>query len=445
MDFPTIWKIIRFRYRLSKSYILSNWRLFGLSLVIGLTLIYFLPKITIPYFKPKPIITGMVGNYTITTLPLSIQREISYGLTNLLPDGEATPAAAAYWQATNSGQTVDFKLKSGLIWQDGTAFTANDINYNLKGVSINKTSSSDVQFILKEPFAPLLTVVSQPLFKNGLIGLGREKVQSVKFNGRFVSGLTLVDSQTQEVKNYKFFPTEQTAVQALKLGVINNLTGIKNPTEFQNDKHYQIKATVDFQTVAAVFYNLREKAFAEKSFRQGLTYALPNEFEGETAANSPISPLSWAYNQKTKPYPQNINLAAEMVGKSATESGLSNLKLVADRDLLETAEIVAKSWRAIGVPTTVIPTDIAPTFFDVYLAYVNIPPDPDQYFLWHSTQTGNISGYKSPKVDRYLEEGRKTLDQDARLEIYLNFQKAITEDVPAAFLFYPRVFTINRI
>lgn len=445
MEIPQIWKNGRFVFRLSTSYIKTNWRLFGLSLVLGLIGIVVLPRLLAAYSRPRPEIIGIVGNYTVTTLPLTVQHDISHGLTDLLPDGEATPAAALFWEATNSGQTVNFKLKTNLIWQDGTNFSAEDINYNLKGVKINKVGRSEVQFILKEPFSPLLTVVSQPLFKNGLVGLGRYRVQSVKFNGRFVSSLDLFDTKTGAGKSYKFFPSEQTAILALKLGLVDNLVNIQNATDFLTDKHYKVTAKIEFQTVAAVFYNMREKAFAEKTFRQGLTYALPNEFKGETAANSPISPLSWAYNRNTKPYPQNMKLAQEMVGKSATESGTTTLKLVTDRNLLETAEVVANSWRAIGVPTTVIPTDVPPTYFDVYLTYVNIPPDPDQYFLWHSTQTGNISGYKSPKVDRYLEDGRKTLDQDSRLEIYLNFQKTITEDVPAAFLYYPRMYAIKRI
>jgi ABC-type transport system substrate-binding protein len=108
------------------------------------------------------------------------------------------------------------------------------------------------------------------------------------------------------------------------------------------------------------------------------------------------------------------------------------------------AKLIKGAWEKAGIETLVEVADTRPMNYDAYLAYVALPADPDQYVLWHSTQTGNISGYKSFKIDKLLEEGRQEIDQSKRKNIYQNFQKAITEDVPAAFLFYPKVYTIER-
>ncbi|MEK7127663.1 MAG: hypothetical protein AAB838_02995, partial [Patescibacteria group bacterium] len=89
-------------------------------------------------------------------------------------------------------------------------------------------------------------------------------------------------------------------------------------------------------------------------------------------------------------------------------------------------------------------SDIIPENFEVYLTYVEIPADPDQYQLWHSTSLLNISQYKSPKSDKLLEEGRQNTDVKIRKQIYFDWQKAITEDAPAAFLFFPKIYTVSR-
>ena len=79
------------------------------------------------------------------------------------------------------------------------------------------------------------------------------------------------------------------------------------------------------------------------------------------------------------------------------------------------------------------------------LAFWKVPLDPDQYFYWHSTQNlGNIAKYKNVRVDKLLEDGRSTLDFKARKDIYDDFQKVITDDMPAYFLYYPYVYTIAR-
>ena len=72
--------------------------------------------------------------------------------------------------------------------------------------------------------------------------------------------------------------------------------------------------------------------------------------------------------------------------------------------------------------------------FQSMLIAQQIPQDPDQYFLWHSTQQTNFTGYKNPHVDKLLEDGRKTLDQKERRSAYLDFQQYLVEDSPAIFL-----------
>lgn len=435
----------RINFRLAVSYLQTNWRLFLFSLVIGLVGIYSFPQIVSTLSSTKIPSVGLVGNYTLSTLPLSLQKEISLGLTTLNSDNSATSGVALDWSTSNDGKSITFNLDKNLFWQDGTKFDTSQINYNLKGVQVKRLSLHSLQFIFKEPFAPLPAIVSQPLFKNGLVGLGNNRVESIKYNGRFISTIQMQNVSDGRRIIYKFFPTEQMAVLALKMGIINKVQDLHSVFDLKSDPHYKISSNINPQTEAVLFLNLRKDFFSEKVLRQSLAYSLPDIFEqGETALSSQAK-NSWANSDSAKKYAQNITLAKSGIQKLSTQSAQRKIILSTSKGLEPTAEIIVKAWNEIGLTSQINIVDGIPNNFDVYLTYLSLPPDPDQYALWHSTQIGNLSGYKSFKADRLLEDGRKTFNLQQRKNIYSDFEKALTEDIPAIFLYYPKLYSLEKI
>ena len=165
-------------------------------------------------------------------------------------------------------------------------------------------------------------------------------------------------------------------------------------------------------------------------------YAIDKKDLGERALSS-ISPFSWSYNPQVKPYEKDIEKTKE--AKDLT------LKLSTLPNLLKLAEKIAKEWQEVGVNVEVEVVTSVPSDYDAFLATVDIPKDPDQYSLWHSTQTGtNISKYNNPRIDKLLEDGRTELDQETRKRIYLDFQRFLIEDSPAIFLYHPTFYTVTR-
>lgn len=437
-------KSLRSNLRLLFSYLKVNWKLFLISLSLGLFAIYFLPHL--PKIAPSQKNTvGVVGNYTISSLPLEIQKEISFGLTRLTSDQTATSGAALSWKVSDSGKVFVFKLDPNLFWQDGTKFDTSQIHYSLKGVDVKRLSLSEIQFKFKEPFAPLPVIVSQPIFKNGLVGLGDNKLQSLKMSGKFLSELTL-QNQNGEEKVYKFYPSDKEAAVALKLGSTKKVQNLHQTFGLENDPDYKITSATSSSTVAALFLNRNKSKFDDKSFRQALAYALPDKFKEGVVAYSSIAENNWARGEEIKPYMQNLDFAKDALGGNSTASASKKAPIIIStaEELRPTAEEIAKVWTSVGQPTKVETSQLLPPAFDVYLSFMTIPPDPDQYALWHSTQKGNIAGYNSPKVDKLLEEGRQTIDPKERKRIYGEFQKALSEDLPAIFLFYPKLYTIER-
>jgi len=122
-----------------------------------------------------------------------------------------------------------------------------------------------------------------------------------------------------------------------------------------------------------------------------------------------------------------------------------SIGLVTTPALISIAEEISRQWKEIGINTFVQITAGIPQEFQAYLAIFDIPTDPDQYSIWHSTQTTtNISRYENPRIDKLLEDGRVELDLEERRKIYLDFQRFLIEDSPAVFLYHPASYTILR-
>ena len=77
--------------------------------------------------------------------------------------------------------------------------------------------------------------------------------------------------------------------------------------------------------------------------------------------------------------------------------------------------------------------------FEAAMASLGFSPIPDQFELYHSTARGsayNYVGLDDPEVDRLSDEGRRTFDERARLEIYYRLQRRLYDLEPLACLFH---------
>lgn len=130
---------------------------------------------------------------------------------------------------------------------------------------------------------------------------------------------------------------------------------------------------------------------------------------------------------------------------SKEEKDMLTVNLSTPATLLDEADMIRKNWEAIGVKVNIQVVPTKPADYQAFLIIHDIPQDPDQYAMWHSTEEAtNISKYKSARIDKLLEEGRVELNADNRKKIYLDFQRFLNEDAPAAFLYHPISYTISR-
>jgi peptide/nickel transport system substrate-binding protein len=415
----------------------------GLSLSLLFWRIY--PFLSQQWLAPVDRI-GIIGEFTPNTLPNSIQKQISLGLTDINVDGSVLPALATSWVATDSGKTFTFFIRTDLTWHDGKPVTAKDINYNIRNVTFSVIGTNVVRATLNNPYSPFPSLVSKPLFQPGLKGFGPYKVAGIRLNGDKVSYLKLVsaDSQkTAKAKEYRFYRTEATAVLAYKMGEIDEIDDLTSPYNLGSWGTTKVEESTKYNRIVTLFFNMTNQTLADKSVRQGLGYAIP-QLPGERAY-SPIAKTSWAYTDKVKKYSYDLNQAKKLLPetKSASESG--TLTITTFPQYIDIAQGIADSWTSVGFPANVKIVSNISGDYQILLSAQEIPSDPDQYPFWHSTQTQtNITGYSNVKIDKLLEDGRQEIDTEKRKTIYADFQRRITDEAPAIFLYYAKSYTIKR-
>lgn len=445
----------RLLFWLLKAYMKKWGKVFGLFFVFGL-IIFFIILLSFTYFAnklfpPKQHIVGIVGSYTINTLPEYLLQDVSHGLTKINKDGSASPDLATSWQIIDHGKTYIFHLRPKIFFSDGMIFTSQDINYNFSDATVQKPDKNTIIFHLKDIYAPFLVTVSRPIFKNNFVGIGNTYVKGIEMNSNFIDAITLVSKNyPSNGKIYKFYPTQESVKVAFALGEISEADTINDlslqHTSFRSFPNVLIKKNIDYSQLVTLFYNTQDKNLSDKQLRDALTYTLPNTFPNSERAHSPLSPRSWAYQEDVMhifdtSHAKLLLEAAGYIGKNK----LPQLTISTLPQYKKTAKIIATSWENIGITTNVLVVTGIPDAFQIYLGDFRTPKDPDQYTLWHSNQPNNITKYNtSLRIDKLLESGRKTLDQPTRKKIYADFQKYLIDDAPASFLYFPIIYTIVR-
>jgi len=431
-------KNIRYTLRLISTFF-SKFKALIILGILGGVAMSFAINLVIPALGNKSTIRiGLTGRFTATTLPSEILNLIGNGLTQIDEKGDVIPNLADSWQSPDKGKTWLFHLREGVNWQDGKPVTANDINYQFSDLSVEKPDQNTLVYKLEHPYSAFPSVVSKPVFKKGLLGTGEWRVKKISLAGDYVTSLTIINNQ-KEKQIYKFYPTEERTKLAFKLGGVDKISQIHNPKPLDSWKKIKISKDVSMGEYVALFFNTQDPSLSDKTIRQALAYGIDKDILGELRAISPISIDSWAYNPQVKPY----NFDQQRATKDIKEGLTINLSTSAI--LLPIAEKIAKNWEGIGVKTNVEVFSTIPNNYQALLVIFDIPEDPDQYPVWHSTQTNsNISKYSNPRIDKLLEDGRTELNLEERKKIYLDFQRFLVEDSPAVFLYYPTTYTISR-
>ena len=273
---------------------------------------------------------------------------------------------------------------------------------------------------------------------------------------------------------YRIIPDTATMYMELKAGGLD-MMGL-TPVQYQRQTTTKefLSRFNKYRYPASAYtylgYNLRHPLFSDRRVRQALTSAINKDeiVQGVQlgmgqVAHGPYKPGTWPYNPKVKDFPYDPARARVLLAEAGWRERNGDGILVKDGkpfsftiltnqgndQRLKCAPIIQQRLKKDGIEAKIRTIEWASFLknfidkgdFQAVLLGWTIGQDPDLYDVWHSSKTGpkelNFVGYKNAEMDRLIERGRGTFDQEERRRCYFRIQEILAEDQPYTFLYVP--------
>jgi len=430
-------------------------------------LFYYIYALVIALLPFNSYAEGIVGqpssflpSQAVSQQDKTISRLIYRGLFTYDIFGTLIPDLAETWEISEDGLVYTVKIKDNQYWSNGKKITSEDLIYTsfkvpeLNGVATDKVDELTVRYILPNKYSPFLSLLTMGIMpvnaeeKMNLlrpVSSGDFSVGIIEKNGSLIKKVTLATPNPQyDIKKliFRYYSNEDEIVTASKLGEIDGFVS-KEQHELTNFNNYKFPLQGIYY---ALFFNLRNDKYKDLTFRQDLAKALKiqNVIVGKgITVEGPISRNIYT--------DRGIDIDNYEEGFKKDLGGKEVTITIADLPgHNEFAKRIKAVWEdALDVNVTIrkvdpdkIATDIIqPRDFEILLYGQEVGRDPDRYVNWHSSQKDypgiNISGFDHIRADRALEEGRNEITSEGRVVHYHEFQKVVSEQIPAIFLYHP--------
>lgn len=221
------------------------------------------------------------------------------------------------------------------------------------------------------------------------------------------------------------------------------------------------------QLLFAVFFNLRRPKFASPAVRQALNLAVDKnslmarlQGDGGSVAAGLLSPRHPFYNSQIQPYEYEPKLAQNMLIENGyvlnPKTGFLErggkpfsftILCAAKSPLVEKALLhVAADLEKIGVKTVIEALTMSELLQRVFAAkdfeaalfpYSNTNGLEIDAYLWSGDdESANFTGYHDAKAGEFLAAARYTLSAAESLANYHEYQKILSDNPPAIYLFW---------
>lgn len=348
------------------------------------------------------------------------------GLVRLGPDGTPDADLAERWEITGNGQSYVFHLRSGVAWQDGEPFDAEDVVFTFKaisdpgfkgdpalaqlmqGVVVSARDPLTVEFKLEQAYAPFLAYLNVGILPKHLLEkLDANQLFNAEFNARPVGtgpykfrrhtdhGVELETNSTYylgpphvSTLEFRVYPDASSLSEAIRTREVDG--ALLGPETSESELQFLSQdgrfALHDLGSSAynTVYLDTRAPLFSDDAVRLALWRGInPQSLIDDAAggrgepADTGIPHRSWAYSPVEVPSfdPGAAASALEAAGWSRGRDGVRRkgdtrfaftLSTTNDPQRVAVAENLARQWRAVGAQVEVEPL-AASTFIDEHL------------------------------------------------------------------------------
>ncbi len=429
--------------------------------------------------------------------PLFYNRLVEWGA-----DGKLEPSLAESWTTSPDGKTWTFKLRRGVKFHNGREFVADDVKYTYERVldpkigsggrgyltaidGIEAPDKSTVRLHTLQPSASLLAGLAgnwQSIVPREEIEKRGDLRRAAVGTGPFILQEWVPQSHLKARKNPDYWDKGKPYVDAIEIKIIpdeGNIiaqlrTGNVHHALLEDNKNYLL--VKDDKRLTAlrsprlgfdmVNINHGRKPFDDVRVRQALALAVDRNEVLQAAASglgSVTGPLTPAMKPWALPveafkewYTPNPERAKKLLADAGFHNGLkTTLKVIPTfPTMVAGAQVIAAQLKKIGVEAQIIQEEygvwikniIKPNFnFDLTMNITNGEPDPDSlcYRRFHSVEKQwNNDG--DPEIDALLDQGKLSIDQAKRKEVYDRMQRLMVEKAIMIWTFSPDMIDVTQ-
>lgn len=413
-------------------------------------------------------------------------------LVTLDDEGNIAPRLAESWEIVDDCTYV-FKLREGVKFHNGEELKASDVEFSFSKIAESPHASSiratidfenskaidDYTFEMKmtEPFGPILNhlghavmaIVNEKAYTEAGDAVGQNPVGTgpYKFVSWDAGDRIILEENTEYWGEAPATPNViwRTIPEVATRSIEVEAGGVDIAIDIQASDVTRLESTPNvnvFRNVASsvnfIGLTTTKAPFDDVRVRQAINYAINKEaiyqvvYQGTgTIAAAPMSSVVWAYNDQLPAHEYNVEKAKELLAEAGYPDGFK-MTMTTDesQQRQDTAEIVQAQLAQVGIEVEIQPLErttyigkVCEGALEAFsLGWSSDTGDPDYalYASFHSSQHGeggNMSFYTNEEVDRLLEIGRTSTDQEERKQAYLEAQAIVWEEVPCIFLQCP--------
>jgi peptide/nickel transport system substrate-binding protein len=421
-------------------------------------------------------------------------------LVDIAPDLSIIPQLAEKWQLSDDKKSVTFTLRQGVKFHDGTDFNAEAVKFNIERMltmkdsrrkaelssvaSVDVLAPDQVRLNLKEPFAPLLSVLSD---RAGMMVSPKAAASEnfaaapvcagpYKFVERKARDLIRLEKSPDYwgAANYGYdsvvyynIPDSTVRLARVRAGDLEVAERIA-PTDIKTvreDKNLKLHSAPGL-AVSHLMVNvgngekanspLGKDARLRRAFELSIDRNVINRvaFNGEYTADNQMIPPSDPYHSKAHPIPaRNIAAAKALMAEAGMTSVPVELTFENALTDARVAQIVQSMAKEAGFDVQLLPLETTSAIqrylngnFQMYIGNWSGRGDPDPtLYAFFSCEGGqNVNKYCNKDLEGVLNAARTESDIQKRKALYEKATGIYLTDLPTIPMYHPNWFFAAR-
>lgn len=423
-------------------------------------------------------------------------------LLTLDPKFNVKPYLAESWEISKDATELRLQLRKGVRFHNGKELTAEDVLWSIEYVQnprnaayggaqareISSAAAIDpyrIRLKLTEPIASfpayLATLQGIPIVAKGSLGVAdrptafppgtgpymfsdwkqKQELVLTKFKDYWQKGVPRIDRIEMKIT-----PDPEARFAALRSGAVDLIERLP-PQHYSRVLKGEIReiglVLAPEAGMRGIYLNNRRSPFNDVRVRQAVAWAI----DKEEILNGAYSGVGTVITQKAYPNSpwftpivdrkRDPAKARALLKEAGYPNGLKTT-LSGGSDNASELQILKAELEKGGIEVELVILDPVSFLnlnrsgnYDITLTGGNVFADPDQNYFheFHSEKVveskivehRNITGYSNPKMDRLLEDGRRTTDFKKRQQIYKEVTELLVREVPALYtLSSPYIF-----